>query len=151
MYIFLFLWICWQHCFYILCDQTQQQMHISMSKLEFPVSFDMFPEKSSTCQETFNRFVSQTTSILKNLHGNFLFLNLGTFQWMCIFTYTYYFSFVMNENDVRKTHMIDSSIQKQSHEQKKYCKFQCHKQQCVCVIKNMLQMQAKYKGHNWIT
>ena len=24
----------------------------SMSKLEFPVSFDMFPEKSSTCQET---------------------------------------------------------------------------------------------------
>ena len=25
----------------------------------------------------------------------------------------------MNENDVRKTHMIDSSIQKQSHEQKK--------------------------------
>ena len=62
---FLFLWICWQHCFYILCDQTQQQMHISMSKLEFPVSFDMFPEKSSTCQETFNRFVSRTTSIKK--------------------------------------------------------------------------------------
>ena len=54
--------------------------------------------------------------------------------------------FVMNENDVRKTHMIDSSIQKQSHEQKKYCKFQCHKQH-YCVIKNMLQMQApKTKG-----
>ena len=31
----------------------------------------------------------------------------------------FYIFFVMNENDVRKTHMIDSSIQKQSHEQKK--------------------------------
>ena len=98
-------------------------MHISMSKLEFPVSFDMFPEKSSTCQETFNRFVSRTTSIKKLAWKfsvfEFWHVSVDVHFYIHTISKAIYFFFVMNENDVRKTHMIDSSIQKQSHEQKK--------------------------------
>ena len=118
MYIFLFLWICRQHCFYILCDQTQQQMHISMSKLEFPVSFDMFPEKSSTCQEI-QSFCLADYKYIKKLAWKFSVFKFWHVSVDVHFYIHTIFFFVMNENDVRKTHMIDSSIQKQSHEQKK--------------------------------
>ena len=70
---------------YIICDRRLRCIlaclnqnflfHLTCSRKNLPLA------------KKLNRFVSRTTSILKNLHGNFLFLNFGTFQWMCIFTY----------------------------------------------------------------